>query len=173
MGTKIESSKPANIGAGFEIHKKICGPLVNMGFNTLCKEFNVIQPSSLLLKTLQYFVPYQCDLHTYLQRWEEWDLYRQDILKFFDHYDAFICPVTASDALPLETPMWDGKVNMVSFCWEISSALLPAVVVRAGTSKNGLPIGVQVVAKPYHESIALLVAQSIENILKGWNKPKL
>ena len=31
----------------------------------------------------------------------------------------------------------------------------PVVVVRAGTSPEGLPIGIQIVARPWHEHVAL------------------
>ncbi len=38
----------------------------------------------------------------------------------------------------------------------------PAVSVRAGTSPEGLPIGVQVVARPWREDVALAAARVIE-----------
>jgi amidase len=38
----------------------------------------------------------------------------------------------------------------------------PVVVVRAGTSREGLPIGVQVVAAPWREDAALALARQIE-----------
>jgi amidase len=40
--------------------------------------------------------------------------------------------------------------------------------VRAGVSPEGLPIGVQVVARPWREDVALAVAQIIETTLGGW-----
>jgi len=47
----------------------------------------------------------------------------------------------------------------------------PCVVVRAGTSSEGLPIGVQVVARPWREDVALAVARLIETIFGGWQHP--
>jgi amidase len=38
----------------------------------------------------------------------------------------------------------------------------PTVVVRAGTSSEGLPIGVQVVAPLWREDVALALARQIE-----------
>ena len=49
----------------------------------------------------------------------------------------------------------------------------PSVVVRGSTSPEGLPIGVQVVAGPWREDVALAVAQYIEAILGGWQRPLL
>jgi amidase len=48
----------------------------------------------------------------------------------------------------------------------------PAVSVRAGTSPEGLPIGVQIVARPWREDVALSVARHIESALGGWRAPK-
>ncbi|TMQ20430.1 MAG: hypothetical protein E6J90_16175 [Deltaproteobacteria bacterium] len=44
---------------------------------------------------------------------------------------------------------------------------------RAGTSPEGLPIGVQVVARPWREDVALAAAQHIEATLGGWQAPAL
>jgi amidase len=54
-----------------------------------------------------------------------------------------------------------------------SMAGWPAVVVRAGTSSEGMPIGVQVVAPPWREDVALAVALLIEKALGGWQPPPL
>lgn len=172
-GTDIQHDRPAKIVDGFEMHTKICGPETLIGFNVLADRFNITKPSGMIQEILKYFVPYQCNFPEYLQRWNDWDLYRSEILKFFEHYDAFICPVTASDALPQNTPMWYGKVAMISFCWAVSSTLLPAAVVRVGTSKAGLPIGIQIVSKPFREDIALAVAKQLETALGGWKNPNL
>ena len=47
----------------------------------------------------------------------------------------------------------------------------PAAVVRGGTSPEGLPIGVQIVARPWREDIALAVARHIETKLGGFSIP--
>jgi amidase len=47
----------------------------------------------------------------------------------------------------------------------------PAVVVRGGTAPDGMPIGVQVVAKPWREDQAIAVAAIIEKKLGGWQAP--
>ena len=47
----------------------------------------------------------------------------------------------------------------------------PGVVVRAGSSAEGLPIGVQIVARPWREDVALAVAKRIETALGGFLPP--
>jgi amidase len=49
----------------------------------------------------------------------------------------------------------------------------PAAAVRCGESANGLPIAVQVVARPFREDIALGVAKRLEEALGGWKAPAL
>jgi hypothetical protein len=48
-----------------------------------------------------------------------------------------------------------------------------AIVVRTGTSPEGLPIGVLVVARPWRDDAALAVAQHLEDALRGWQRPPL
>ncbi|TME21325.1 MAG: amidase, partial [Chloroflexi bacterium] len=44
----------------------------------------------------------------------------------------------------------------------------PCVVVRAGTSAENMPIGVQVVARNWNDLVALRAARAIERALGGW-----
>jgi Asp-tRNA(Asn)/Glu-tRNA(Gln) amidotransferase A subunit family amidase len=48
---------------------------------------------------------------------------------------------------------------------------LPALVVRAGQTAAGLPLGVQIVGKPFCENQILAVAAIIEAVLGGWQPP--
>ena len=49
----------------------------------------------------------------------------------------------------------------------------PAAVVRGGTSPEGLPIGVQLIAAPWREDVALAAAAVVEAALGGWRPPPL
>jgi Asp-tRNA(Asn)/Glu-tRNA(Gln) amidotransferase A subunit family amidase len=49
---------------------------------------------------------------------------------------------------------------------------LPSVVVPAGQSADGLPIGVQIIGRPFEEKTVLAVAALIEKALGGWQVPK-
>jgi Asp-tRNA(Asn)/Glu-tRNA(Gln) amidotransferase A subunit family amidase len=50
---------------------------------------------------------------------------------------------------------------------------LPAVTVVAGRSNDGLPIGVQIVGRPYGEKDILAAASIVEEALGGWQMPAL
>ena len=46
-------------------------------------------------------------------------------------------------------------------------------LVRAGTAVNGLPIGVQIIGRPWREDVVLAVAQWVEDTFGGWQPPDL
>lgn len=47
----------------------------------------------------------------------------------------------------------------------------PAATVRCGTSRDGLPIGVQVAARPWEDEVALAAAGELERALGGYVAP--
>ena len=48
---------------------------------------------------------------------------------------------------------------------------LPSAVVPAGSSAEGLPIGVQIIGRPFEERTVLAAAAAIEEALGGWQRP--
>lgn len=102
-----------------------------------------------------------------------WDTFCSAMTRFFENYDVIICPVIAFPAQEHGFIMQKDKDLGFSYCFTYNLTGWPAVVVRGGTSPEGLPIGVQVVARPWREEVALAVAQHIETALGGWKPPKL
>jgi Asp-tRNA(Asn)/Glu-tRNA(Gln) amidotransferase A subunit family amidase len=49
----------------------------------------------------------------------------------------------------------------------------PAVVVPVGRSPEGLPIGVQVVGRPYEEELVIAVARAVEQGCGGYRPPPI
>ena len=47
----------------------------------------------------------------------------------------------------------------------------PAAVVPVGQSNEALPIGVQIVGRPFEDELVLSVAAKIEQALGGWKAP--
>ncbi len=102
------------------------------------------------------------------KRLREMDLFRSQMLGFMVNYDVIICPVNAHVAIKHDTLYQ----NFPAFSYASTYNLTgwPAAVVRAGTSPEGLPIGVQIVANPWREDVALKVAKFIETTFGGWQK---
>ncbi len=95
------------------------------------------------------------------------------MLSFLEQYDVILCPVNSSPALPHGATFDEDKLPGFSYTVAYNLTGWPVVIVRAGTSPEGLPIGIQVVARPWREDVALAVAQQIETISGGWKRPAI
>jgi amidase len=105
----------------------------------------------------------------YVELVGEWDAFRLEMTAFFEPYDFIIGPVATTAAQSHDA----GPEISTSFTFAYNLTGWPAVVVRGGTADDGMPIGVQVVAKPWKEDIALAVASWIEARLGGWKPPTI
>jgi aspartyl-tRNA(Asn)/glutamyl-tRNA(Gln) amidotransferase subunit A len=100
------------------------------------------------------------------QKFRRW--YREAVLRLFDEVDAILAPATPCVA-PLigqKTFMLDGREvplrpNIGIYTQPISLIGLPVVAVPVARP-GGLPIGVQIVAAPWREDIALRIAYDLE-----------
>ena len=97
---------------------------------------------------------------------EKVDNYRSSMLSFWSKYDVLICPVS-----PLPAPVLDVKWEVppyFSYLTAFNTTGWPSIVIRGGTSAEGLPIGIQIVAPPWREDICLSVARFLEGELGPW-----
>jgi amidase len=99
--------------------------------------------------------------------------------RFFDAWDVLLCPASMCTAFPHcdpGTPLTvDGQ--RVSY-WAVSahSALFnytghPAVVLPCGLDRQGLPIGLQLVARRWADSRLLAIASAFSPIAGGFQRP--
>ena len=103
---------------------------------------------------------------------EELDRYRSDMLMFMRSYDAVICPTAAFPAPPHGETFADENRNAF-YTAPYNLTGWPGAVVRCGTSPEGLPIGVQVVSRPWREDVALALAAVLESAFGGYVRPDL
>lgn len=101
-----------------------------------------------------------------------WDDFRRRMLSVFEQTDVLLSPVNAHPALPHGTST--AGSNFLGFSYTMTHNLTgwPGAVVRCGTSASGLPIGVQIVAPPWREDLALAVALRLEQQLGGFEPPE-
>ena len=102
---------------------------------------------------------------------EDLDQYRSEMLQFMRNYDVIISPTTAQPAQPHGDYSKEEGYAIYTHPYNLTG--WPATVVRCGTSSDGLPIGVQVVARPWREDVSLTVAAFLESALGGWQKPPM
>ena len=106
----------------------------------------------------------------YGQILEQADQARSRMLGLLRDVDVIVCP-TAPRLAPPHGSTMDDTYLMWSYCTVYNLSGWPGVVVRAGADAAGLPIGVQLVAGPWREDIALALAARVETLLGGYQRP--
>lgn len=92
-------------------------------------------------------------------------------MNFISKYDVIISPVTATPArLHGETYQF---IRDVGYIVAYNLTGWPATVIPCGYSQKGLPIGLQIAAKPWHDNISLSLALKIQKMLGISKTPKL
>jgi Asp-tRNA(Asn)/Glu-tRNA(Gln) amidotransferase A subunit family amidase len=103
-----------------------------------------------------------------LSAWLARDDVREKILAQMKRYPVLLCPVAAIPAFRHGERKWQvgGKciqyLDAWSYCEWFNLLGFPAVAVPMGYSEAGLPIGVQVVGRPWEEELVLSVAAILE-----------
>jgi len=114
-----------------------------------------------------------------LQTWVERDIVRLQVLTQMREFPILLCPVASVPAFRHGERSWviEGKKVDYLDAWSYSEwfNLLgnPAAVVPVARSPEGLPIGVQIVGRPWEEEIVLAVAAALERERGGWRQPPL
>jgi amidase len=105
----------------------------------------------------------------YSAQYEKFDQWRSSLLHLFADYDVIICPVNGGPA-PLH-----GAFSRPAAAYTQLFDLTgwPSTVIRAGTSPEGLPLGIQCVAHPWREDLSLAVARHLETAFGPFPGPSL
>lgn len=98
----------------------------------------------------------------------EWDRFRRWVLGFMQNWDIILTPAAELPAQPHGT-----NAGSIAFTLAYSLTGYPAGVVRSGTAPDGMPIGVQVVGRPWRDDQVLAVMREIEQAFGGWQAPPL
>jgi Asp-tRNA(Asn)/Glu-tRNA(Gln) amidotransferase A subunit family amidase len=78
-------------------------------------------------------------------------------------------PVTRNEAS--ERGVIEPRSAFETCCRAVSLLRAPAAVVPCGTSTEGLPIGIQIVGRPFHDAEVLAVAAALERVFGAWQPP--
>lgn len=103
-----------------------------------------------------------------LAAWLGRDAVREKILLQMRKYPVLICPTAAIPAFRHGEREWQVEGETVkyldawSYCEWFNLLGFPAAVVPMGYSEQGLPIGVQIVGRPWEEEVVLAVAAKLE-----------
>jgi len=170
-GVTVEEERPPGIEQTYEIYLGLFTADGGWGIESLLKTAGTKRIHPLLQRVLALQHEGVKSIAEFGALVSRWDALRRDMLSFMENYDALLCPVSSV------TEMVHGSTydRLPTFSYTMTSNLTgwPAAVVRGGTTDKGLPMGVQVVARPWREDVALAIAQVLQDELGGWKRPPL
>ena len=104
---------------------------------------------------------------------------RASLLRQMERYPVLLMPPCGVTAFPHRTRHWKVDDEEIGLFQAMMPATpfnllgLPAVVIPFGMSAEGLPIGVQLVGRPYEEELILELAVRLENARGPFAAPTL
>jgi amidase len=114
-----------------------------------------------------------------MQTWMERDELRIQFLRQMEKYPVILSPVCAVPAFRHGERVWvvDGQkvkyLEAMGYTQVFNILGNPAAVVPVGRSPEGMPIGVQVIGRPYEEETVLAIAAEVEKRCGGWQRPPI
>lgn len=116
---------------------------------------------------------------TLLEAWIRRDTLRAEFLAQMRKFPVLLCPAAAVPAFRHGERSWQVEGKTVNYldAWSYTEwfNLLgnPAAVVPVGRSPEGLPIGVQIVGRPWEEEQVLEIAAALERECGAWRIPPI
>ncbi len=113
-----------------------------------------------------------------LNAWAELDLLRAKTLAEMREYPILLCPVASIPAFRHNERVWtiDGRsveyLDAMRFTQWFNTLACPAAVIPVGASAEGLPIGVQIAARPFEDEVVLGVAAVVDAAF-GYHPPAI
>jgi Asp-tRNA(Asn)/Glu-tRNA(Gln) amidotransferase A subunit family amidase len=110
-------------------------------------------------------------LDVYIADWMERDRLREELLEWMQTTPIIVAPVGATPAYAHDTlkvsvnGVTMGTFKAFSYAQTFNVFDLPVVTVPAGKSDDGLPIGVQIVGRPFAEEMILAAAEIVEEAI--------
>ncbi len=114
-----------------------------------------------------------------LDTWIQRDLARMQVLAQMQEHPVLLCPVASIPAFRHGERSWqvEGKTVKYLDAWSYTEWFnllgTPALSVPVGKSAEGLPIGVQIVARPWQEELVISVAAALEKQVSCYGHPNI
>jgi Asp-tRNA(Asn)/Glu-tRNA(Gln) amidotransferase A subunit family amidase len=178
-GFQVERFRPAGLEEARQLWRKFFVKVGGMLIGPMFRE-RASDISPILRQFLEWSEA-EPDLadESMLSAWIRRDTLRCEFLARMRNYPILLCPAAAVPAFRHGERSWtidDKTVNYLD-AWSYTEwfNLLgnPAAVVPVGHSAEGLPIGVQIVGRPWEEEQVLAVAAALEKECGAWKVPPL
>jgi amidase len=161
-GAIVEEAKPDGVDTPSVLWCDLLAPDGGAGLRALLDSIGTTRFHPLVHQLLEIIGPRAMSTSQLMDLLGQWDTLRTRMLPFLKTYDAIVCPVAASPAIPHLTSY--ERLDIFTYTMAYNFTGWPAAVVRFGTSPEGLPIGIQIVAHPWREDVALAVARHLQQI---------
>jgi amidase len=161
-GLRVEERRPPGIEQSYDLEMKMIGPDGGDGLRHFLHSVGSTRTHPLLDQWLSKLEAYRTTLEGFADYWNSLFEFRAGMHAFLQNYDVILSPVYPQPALLHGASTCDD--NFIGFSYTMAYNLTgwPAAVVRCGASSEGLPIGVQIAARPWREDVALAVAQCLD-----------
>jgi amidase len=171
-GVKVEESRPADAAKAATVYHDMSRGDGGAGIRAFLKNIGSDPVSPMFEKALTYYVaPAFANTTEALAAFVRWDAFRNSMLRFIENYDAVLSAVAPYPALPHGTSFEEQNRRGLGYAQMHNLTGWPSATVRVGTSPEGLPLGVQVAARPWREDVALALVSHLERTFGGWKKP--
>ncbi len=177
QGFEVSEWRPRNLERVWQLWWNLFGRGVQMAFAPTVEgredELSPMYRDFRAMVSAQAPMNAQELLNTLLGR----DALREMLLEKMEEFPILICPACAIPAFRHREREWTVEGKSVAYLKAMSYSqwfnLLgnPAAVVPVSQSPEGLPIGVQIVGRPWHEEEVLGVAACIEKASGGFRRP--
>lgn len=98
--------------------------------------------------------------------------FRSGMISFMRDYDVIVGPAAVGPA-SLHGHGYDGWPECHSYLHAYNMAGWPGLVMRGGTSPEGMPLGIQIVSSPWREDLVLAVGLHLEKALGRFPHPDI
>jgi amidase len=167
----VEEARPPGIEQTYEIYLGLFTADGGVGLEELLEMAGTRKVHPLMQRFLDLQRAHAKSMALFGALMGQWDAFRRSLLSFMEAFDVMVCPVCSFPGM-VHGCTYD-RLPAFSYTMTYNLTGWPAAVVRAGSSSNGLPIGVQIVARPWREDVALAVAAMIEKAFGGYQRPLL
>jgi len=176
-GLEVEQRRPAGIERAFELWFAFLGQAGVPGIVKMYEGSEELMGP--LMQALKAIIQ-PVTTEQFLGAWIGRDMLRASVVTEMMDYPIILAPVTAMPAFEHDhhggfTIEGQEVDYLAAFSYSMTYNLLglPAAVVPCGRSPEGLPIGVQIVGRPFEEETVLAVAALLEESLGGYQRPPI
>lgn len=175
VGCEVEEIRPPGIERGPELWSTLFSRAVRgIVGETYAGREELCGPAA---RALLEHEPPVISLDEYFAAWLERDRLRAELVEWMKESPIIIAPVGAVPAFEHGARKvdvggrWVSLFRAFGYSQTFNAYGLPAVSVPAGRTREGLPVGVQLVGSPRAERLLLTAARAVERALGGWRPP--